>query len=139
MDGARDQSVSTATILFVCLHGSAKSLIAAEHLNRLARSRGLALRAESMGLEPDVEVPPAVIEGLAADGIDVRGYTPRRVSTERLIAAMRIVSFGCDVRAMAPATTRVEQWDDLPMVSDGFAKARDAIVARVERLLNESL
>lgn len=124
------------TILFVCLHGSAKSLIAAEHLNLVARSRGLAVRGESAGLEPDADVPSAVIEGLAADDIDVRGYVPRRVTAEQIGNATRIVSFGCDLVLAGLATKPVEQWDDLPMVSDGYSTARDAIVARVRTLLD---
>jgi arsenate reductase (thioredoxin) len=36
------RSTSPVVIAFVCLHGSAKSLIAAEYLNRLAAQRGLA-------------------------------------------------------------------------------------------------
>lgn len=126
------------TILFICLHGSAKSLIAAEHLNRLARSRGLVLRGESAGVEPEADVPPPVITGLGEDGIDVQGYTPRHVTAGRLAAATRIVSFGCDLSRMLPARKLVEQWDDVPMVSDGYAAARDAIVARVVALLDSS-
>jgi len=124
------------TILFICLHGSAKSLIAAEHLNLLARSRGLDVRGESAGVEPDDEVPLPVIAGLAADGIDVKGYVPRRVTAAQITAATRIVSFGCDLGVAGFGTTTVEQWDDLPMVSDGYSTARDAIVARVETLLS---
>jgi hypothetical protein len=68
-----DANGDVSTIVFVCLHGSAKSLIAAEHLNRLARLRGASIRGESLGLEPDADVPPNVVIGLAADGIDVHG------------------------------------------------------------------
>jgi arsenate reductase (thioredoxin) len=130
-----DDGRSAATILFVCLHGSAKSLIAAEYLSRLAKSRGLALRGESMGVEPDVEVPAAVVAGLAADGIDVRGHVPRHLDAEHLASAAHVVSFGCELPPMSRAPSSIECWDDLPMVSDGFATARDAIVARVETLV----
>jgi len=45
-----------------------------------------------------------------------------------------VVSFGCDV---APARgQRVDQWD-VPAVSDGYAAARERIVANVERLVAE--
>ena len=79
------------TIAFVCQHGSAKSLVAAEYLNRLARERGLTLSATTSGPEPDAEVPQNVIEGLAARGIDVRGVRPALVSASGLAAADRIV------------------------------------------------
>jgi arsenate reductase (thioredoxin) len=130
------QVIPAATILFVCLHGSAKSLIAAEHLNVLARERGLALRGESRGVEPDVIVPAAVVAGLADDGIDVRTYVPEAVTAERLALATQIVSFGCDLGDILPRGSGVEQWNDLPLVSDGYATARDAIVDRVATLLD---
>ena len=125
---------SPPTVLFVCLHGSAKSLIAAEHFTRLARERGLRYRGESAGMEPDSDVPAPVVAGLARDGIEIGGYVPRAVTAARVAEAAYVVSFGCDL----PETTagdRHERWDDLPMVSDGFDQARDAIVARVERLI----
>jgi hypothetical protein len=31
----------------------------------------------------------------------------------------------------------VEQWDDVPPVSEDYSRARDAIVARIGRLLDE--
>jgi len=70
--------VTQRKVLFVCLHGSAKSLIAAEYFNRLAAARGLGVRATSAGTEPDAEIPPRVAQGLRADGIDVEGRRPRR-------------------------------------------------------------
>jgi arsenate reductase (thioredoxin) len=135
MNDLRARPRPAATILFVCLHGSAKSLIAAEHLNRLSESRGLALRGESMGVEPDVEVPAPVVAGLAADGIDVRDYLPRHLDAEHLAGATHVISLGCDLPLTSRAPSSIERWDDLPMVSDGFATARDAIVARVEALV----
>ena len=126
---------SARTVVFVCLHGSAKSLIAAEHFRRLARQRGVDLEAFSAGMEPDPEVPPKVIQGLLEDGIDVRGRRPRPVTGEALAKACHVVSFGCDLGEMAPPDLPIERWDDVPAVSDGFAVARDLIVARLPRLL----
>ena len=136
MGDVRQRPGRAVTILFVCQHGSAKSLIAAEYLNRVARSRGLALRGESMGVEPDRNVPAGVVAGLAADGIDVRDYVPRLVDSEHLDSASHVVSFACDIGAIHAGVSSVERWDDLPMVSDGYARARDAIVARVESRLD---
>lgn len=121
-------------MLFVCLHGSAKSLIAAGHFNRIARERGVELHAESAGLEPDPEVPENVIAGLERDGIDVRCYLPRVADPARIRAAPLVASFGCELPSAIPAA-HVARWDDMPLVSDGFDRARDAIVARVEELI----
>ena len=72
--------MSEQTILFVCLHGAAKSLIAACHLERLAKQRGMSVRATFAGTEPDPELTPAAVAGLEAEGIDVRDQRPRRVT-----------------------------------------------------------
>jgi arsenate reductase (thioredoxin) len=123
-------------VVFVCLHGSAKSLIAAEHCQQLARGRGMELRATSLGLEPDTEIPEAVVQGLLKDGIDVRGRQPRGVSTEELANAERVVSFGCDLGGMISPGVFVESWDDIPAVSENFARALDRIATRVAQLLD---
>src|SRR5216683_3257103 len=124
------------TVVFVCLHGSAKSLIAAEHCQQLASRRGLDLRATAAGLEPDENIPSPVVEGLLRDGIDVRGRQPRRISREDLAGASLVVSFSCDVGGMVPPGVAVERWDDIPAVSENFDVARDAIIARVARLVD---
>jgi arsenate reductase len=124
-------------VLFVCLHGSAKSVIAAELLRRLAAERGLAVVTASAGVEPDATIPPHVVAGLGAERIDVSTRLPRQVSGDLLASATRIVSFGCDLSAVAPTSCAIERWDDVPAVSDGYAAARDTIVSRLHALLDE--
>src|SRR5262249_33615945 len=68
------------TIVFVCEHGSAKSVIAAAHFNRLASEKGLPYRAIARGINPDDKIPATVSNGLAADGLTVLGWQPTRVS-----------------------------------------------------------
>jgi arsenate reductase (thioredoxin) len=121
--------------LFVCLHGSAKSLIAAAYFRRLAAARGIAAEADSGGLEPDDAVPARVVQGLLDDGIDVRGRRPRRPTPADVEAATVVVAF-CELGELAPHARRIERWDDVPAVSEDFERARDAIVARVARLLD---
>jgi len=48
-------------VAFVCLHGSAKSVLASEYLNRVAGERGLDLRATASGREPDDAIPGNVV------------------------------------------------------------------------------
>jgi hypothetical protein len=52
------------TVVFVCLHGAAKSVIAGAYLNRLARERGLDIHATAAGIEPEPEIPLHVRDGL---------------------------------------------------------------------------
>jgi hypothetical protein len=119
-------------VLFVCLHGAAKSVVAAAHFRRLASARGLGVDAVAAGAEPDPELTPAAVDGLAGEGLVARPGRPRPVTPYDLATAARIVSFGC---AVGGAPT--ERWDDIPAVSEGYAAARDRIVSRVERLVTD--
>ncbi len=124
------------TVAFVCLHGSAKSLIAAEHMGRLARAGGMALAATTSGPEPDDEVPPHVIEGLRRHGVDASELVPQKVSAKALAQASHIVSFGCDLEGLGlvGGERAIERWDDCPAVSDDFEIAYAFITKRVEEL-----
>ena len=121
-------------VLFVCLHGAAKSVVGAAHFRRLAAERGLAIDAAAAGTEPDAELAPGAVKGLAAEGLTATPGRPRPVTLFDLESAARVVSFGCDV---APSRgQRVDQWD-VPAVSDGYAAARARIVTNLERLVAE--
>ncbi len=125
------------TVLFVCLHGAAKSVLAAADCGRLAAERGLSIRTASAGTEPDPEIAPAVARALSEDGVALGGQKPRRVSREDVAGAWRVVAFGCDLSGVAVPGVPVEQWNEIPAVSDGLPAARQAIRARLERLLEE--
>lgn len=128
---------TTRSILFVCPHGAAKSVIAAAYFRREATLRGMHVDAASGGTEPDAFVPPTVVEALRAEGIDVAGYRPRHVTREELAAADRVVSLGCDLDGLITPGMAIERWDDLPLVSEDVDVARAAIQHRVVTLLDE--
>jgi protein-tyrosine-phosphatase len=121
-------------VLFVCLHGAAKSVIAAAHFRRLVQARGLSVGAVAAGTEPDPQLAPGAVKGLTGDGLQPTPARPRPVTLYDLQGAMRVVSFGCDVTPRQGQ--RVDRWD-VPAVSDGYEAARDRIVANVERLVAE--
>ena len=125
------------TVLFVCLHGAAKSVLAAVYFQRMAEGRGLPVRASFAGTEPDPEIAPRVLKELRADGIDLSDQRPRQVTGDDVARAWRVVSFNCDLSGLARPGRQVERWDDVPPVSDDFVRARAAIVARLARLLEE--
>lgn len=120
-------------VLFVCLHGAAKSVVGAAHFRRLAAARGLEVDAVAAGTEPDAELTPGAVKGLAGDGLPAAPRRPRPVTLYDLASATRVVSFGCDVAPKGGPP--VERWDDVPAVSEGYDRARDSIVAKVERLV----
>lgn len=126
-------------VLFVCQHGAAKSVIAAEYLRRMADERGLRIESASAGVEPDDAIPPRVVAGLALEGFDVEGRAPRALRQELLADADVVVSFGCDVVLSDDdgRARRLMRWDDVPAVSEGYETARDAILRRLDTLVRQ--
>ncbi|HYH45716.1 MAG TPA: hypothetical protein VEG34_08520 [Thermoanaerobaculia bacterium] len=123
------------TVLFICEHGSAKSVVAAAHFNRLAAERGLPYRAVSRGTVPDAEMAPPAVQGLRGDGLQPGDAAPIKLRQADLDAAVRVVTF-CDLPGDLEPGTPVERWD-VPPVSTGYAASRDAMVARIEQMLRE--
>jgi len=82
-------------VLFVCEHGSAKSVIAAAHFNRLASEKGLPYRAITRGVNPDQEISSRIVSGLAGDGLDVSGWKPQKVSDADVDNADRVITLAC--------------------------------------------
>jgi len=125
------------TILFLCPHGAAKSVMAAAYCQQLAGQYGLDLQAISAGTEPDATVSPSVAELLQAEGIDLTSHIPRHVIREELTTASRVISLGCDLGDLLPLGTQVERWDDVPPPSQNLMIARDLIRTYVESLVVE--
>ena len=125
------------TVLFLCPHHAAKSVIAAAYFDRLARTRGLAWRADSAGTEPADEAAPTVVAALRAEGIDVSGHRPRHVTREDLATADTVISLGCDLGELSPPGVRVERWDDVPPASLDLDATRAALCRRLETLIGE--
>lgn len=122
-------------VVFVCEHGSAKSVVAAAHFNRLAKARNLKLRAISRGTNPDKELPANTIKGLKADGLKAEDR-PRKLSEADVAGAVRVITF-CQLPQTYAKAVPVEQWDDAPPMSEDYNKFRDLIVERIKRLLEE--
>jgi arsenate reductase (thioredoxin) len=141
--GAVDEKGETrpkpGRVVFVCEHGSAKSLIAREWFNRLARERGLSVRAVSLGVAPDPAVPAAIAAALRKDGFDVDAFVPSRADAAALEGASRIVAIGLEPGALPVSDGDVaETWDGIPPASQRYEAARDALKARIETLLTRA-
>lgn len=125
------------TIVFVCEHGAAKSVLAAALLERLASEASVPLRALARGTQPDPDVSPAAAAGLLAEGIDVRGWRPRRLTASDLAPAWRVVSFGPQLSDVVAAGVPLERWE-VPHVADGFAAATEAMLDGLRELVDEA-
>jgi arsenate reductase len=125
------------TILFLCPHNAAKSVLAAAYFDRMARERSLDYRAASAGTSPDAMPSPAVVAMLREEGIDVAAYRPRRVTTQDLTSAHRVISLGCDLSDLGEGNARVDRWDDVPPASQDLGAARAAIRRHLDELVDE--
>jgi protein-tyrosine-phosphatase len=129
---------TTPMIVFVCEHGSAKSLVAASFFERMAKERGIAARAVSRGTSPDASVPAAVVEALGGDGFDVAAFKPQRLKEEDISGADRVVAIGVDLGEVGKkARSGVVRWDDIPPFSVSYPKARQAIQSHIGSLLDD--
>jgi arsenate reductase (thioredoxin) len=125
----------SSTILFLCPHGAAKSVMAAAYFNHLAKRAGLPVVADTAGTEPDNSSSPAVVALLGKEGIDVPDRLPRRVTGDDLAQAQYVISLGCNLDDLDTAPERVEQWLNVPSPSEDLPGARRVILAHVEALI----
>ena len=51
-DNDRAEAEHTPTVLFMCPHGAAKSVLASAYFKQLAAARGLRVRVDAAGTEP---------------------------------------------------------------------------------------
>ena len=124
-----------APVVFVCEHGTVKSVIAAEIFNKRAGQRKLAVRAVSRGVTPDERIPEGVAANLAKDGYDVAGFTPKALDKRDVAGATHVVAIGVDPPLLA-GVNGVSRWTDIPPASTRYEEARDAMAKRIESLLD---
>ena len=133
--GSLTAQEQTPVVVFVCEHGSAKSLIAAQWFNRLSRERGLPARAVSRGVEPDQAIPAGIAENLGRDGFELAGVVPAGLQEQELARAARVVVIGTRSPMLDALPTPPERWDDIPPASANYQASRDAMRPRIDRLL----
>src|SRR5207247_1233638 len=95
-----------ARVLFVCLHGAAKSVVGAAHFRRLAAKQGLAIDAVAAGTEPDA----ALAAGVGA----VTSSRPRRVGGSSGPYGIRSGGALCRTAAVS----RMKRWMCLQVEAD---------------------
>jgi protein-tyrosine-phosphatase len=135
--GTPARTAKTPTVLFMCPHGAAKSVLASAYFQRLARERGLNVRVESAGTEPDPEVSSAVAAHLVKNGYPAPVARPRKVTASDLTTAEVVISMGCDLKGLPVPRGRLLKWDEVPGPGENFAAADAAIRKRVVELVDE--
>lgn len=132
----RTAPVSEGTVLFVCEHGTVKSLLAKLLFDEYAAQVGLPMRAESRGTAVDSVVPPWMRAQLGASRLAFDGFTPHAVTTRDLAGATYVVTFDLPASVTAGAGGVRARWDALPPASQQFEASRDAIKSRVHALVD---
>jgi protein-tyrosine-phosphatase len=124
------------SVVFVCEHGAAKSVVATAYFNKLAQERGLPYRATFRGTDPQAELSTATLKGLREDGIEIPTGKPTVISQADVDGATHVFAIGCMLPAMAKRSGKASDWTDVPE-GQGYAPMRDAIVRHVKQLLDE--
>lgn len=124
-------------VLFMCPHGAAKSVLASAYFQRLAKERGLNVRVDAAGTDPDPEVGKAVAAHLTKTGYALPIEKPRKVTPRDLEQADVVVSLGCDLAGLPQPRGTMLKWDDVPGPGENFAAADQAIRKHVEALVDE--
>jgi arsenate reductase (thioredoxin) len=134
--GDRETAGGEKPVVFVCQRGAAKSVMAAALFNERASARKLPFRAEARGVVPDPAMMPEAVEGLRADGLTAAQKAPVGVAREDVERAAVVVAFD-PIPADIAADSPIQKWDGVPHVRAGYAAARDAMLPRIDALLDD--
>ena len=121
------------TILFICEHGSAKSVVAAAHFNRIAEKEGLRVKAISRGTNPDAAVPDKINGFLNDDGFPNYTSKPIQLTPEDIKSADYVVAFST-IPTSYGNPGKIESWK-VPSFEAGYTVSRDSIVHNIERII----
>lgn len=124
-------------VLFVCVHNSGRSQMAAGLLTKRAAGR---VEVRSAGSDPADRVNPAAVEAMAEVGVDISGELPKLLATDSVRAADVVITMGCGDACPVFPGKRYEDWElEDPAGKDleTVRRIRDEIERRVEALLVE--
>ena len=124
------------TVVFVCEHGAAKSVIATAYFNKIAAERGLHARAVYRGVNPQADLSVGALKGLRDDGLTAPDQKPSPITQTDVDTATVIFAIGCTLPDRARQSGKAADWSDVPD-DQGYAPMRDAIVRHVKQLLDD--
>jgi protein-tyrosine-phosphatase len=126
-------------VLFVCVHNSGRSQMAAALLH--LRAAGL-VHVRSAGSDPAEEINPNVLIALAEIGVDLSQEFPKPLTDEVVRAADAVITMGCGDACPVYPGKRYEDWElEDPAGKDleTVRRIRDQIDERVAGLLSKVL
>jgi arsenate reductase len=95
-------------VLFVCVHNSGRSQMAAGLLNKIANGR---VHVRTAGSDPADEIGPAVIEAMNEVGVDLSEEFPKPLTDEFVAAADVVITMGCGDACPIYPGKRYEDWE----------------------------
>jgi arsenate reductase (thioredoxin) len=124
------------TVLFMCPHGAAKSLMASAYFQKLAKERGLNVRVDSAGTEPDPQLSKGVVAHLQKNGYAIPIEKPRGATAADMNNADVVISMGCDLSKLPKPRGALQTWS-VPDFSADFNVAEQSIRNQVLKLVDE--
>jgi arsenate reductase len=139
MKSENPSSSGTVDVLFVCVHNSGRSQMAAGFMAKMGGDRVV---VRSAGSAPKESISLVVIEAMAEVGIDITQEFPKPLTDEVVRASDAVITMGCGDSCPVYPGKRYEDW----VLNDPFGQGiesvrviRDEIKARVEALLSDLL
>ena len=133
------QNFKTVDVLFVCVHNSGRSQMAAGFTAKLGGERVV---VRSAGSAPKESIALTVIEAMAESGIDITQEFPKPLTDEVVRASDAVITMGCGDACPIYPGKRYEDWvldDPAGQGIESVRVIRDEIKTRVEKLLAELL
>ncbi len=125
-------------ILFVCVHNSGRSQMAQAFFNSYAKGKA---QSFSAGTQPASHTDRTVLQAMKEIGIDISSQHPKMLTLEMVENADKVVTMGCGVEGVCPATfVPTEDWqleDPEGKPIERVRAIRDEIETKVKKLIEE--
>jgi arsenate reductase (thioredoxin) len=126
-------------VLFVCVHNSGRSQMAAGLLNEHANGR---VHVRTAGSDPANQINPAVVQAMSEVGVDLSEEFPKPLTDEYVAAADVVITMGCGDACPIYPGKRYEDWqleDPAGKDLETVRRIRDELDGQVKALLGELL
>lgn len=128
----------TPTVLFMCPHGAAKSVMASALFQKMAKERGLNVRVDAAGTDPEPELSKGVVARLQKENVPLVVSKPRAATAADMNTADVVISMGCDLSRLPAPKGELKSWN-VGDFSNNFDATEQAIRDQVTALVDELL
>jgi protein-tyrosine-phosphatase len=133
---ASQTQATTPVVLFMCPHGAAKSVMASAYFQKLAKERGLNVRVDAAGTDPEPALSKGVVAHLQKNNYVIPIEKPRAATAADMNNADVVIAMGCDLSKLPAPKGELKNWN-VPDFSANFDAAEQAIREQVTRLVDE--